>query len=124
QALALVLDLKAKRSGAAALEVAAEVLVGRGRIEDGARLLGAARALRSRMGLSSDEAWRRIQAELTDRLLAALGSEVFDRLAGEGGELAFEAAIREARRLLAAGGSKPETMRDADAAAFEAAGEE
>jgi hypothetical protein len=61
EALALVQGLRARRAAANALEVAAEVLGARGQAEDGARLLGAASALRSAMGLAADASWRRTQ---------------------------------------------------------------
>jgi hypothetical protein len=74
-ALALVHTLRARRAAANALEVAAEVLAACGRAGDGARLLGAASALRSAIGLAADTSWRRTQAEVAERLRASLGAE-------------------------------------------------
>jgi len=101
EALALVEDLRARRSGAAALEVAAEVLAGRGLADDGVRLLGAAAALRARLALAPDDGWRRMQSDLVQRLRPALGAERFEGLVAEGGEWSLEAAVREARLRLA-----------------------
>jgi non-specific serine/threonine protein kinase len=107
EALALVQDLRAKRAGAAALEVAAEVLAGRGQVEAAARSLGAARALRAAIGLPPDPWWRATQAALAERLRDILGDGAFDRLNAAGGALAFEPAIQEARLHLADGNLAP-----------------
>jgi tetratricopeptide (TPR) repeat protein len=100
EALAHVHELRAKRAAAAALEVTAELLAGRLGFEDAARLFGAAAALRSAMGLTADEWWRRNQLALADRLRQALGAERFEQRMAEGGERTFEHAVDDARRML------------------------
>jgi tetratricopeptide (TPR) repeat protein len=101
EALAHARDLRAKRAGAAALEVAADVMLAGARAEEGARLVGAARALRSSIGLSGgDPWWRRMQEELAERLRKTLGDERFERLTEAGAEMSFEQAVEDARRFL------------------------
>ncbi len=99
-ALELVQELKARRSGAAALEVAAEVLANRGLTAEATRLLGTARALRAAIGLAPDAGWRRVLDPLAVRLQAGSGSERFERWIAEGTDRPFEESVREARRCL------------------------
>ena len=101
EALALAGDLRAKRAGSSALEVAAEVLAERGRIEDATRVFGAARALRAAIGIVSDEWWRKMEDELAERLGSALGADRFAGLIAEAKELSFERSVAIARRALA-----------------------
>ena len=119
-ALELVQDLRARRSGAAALEVATEVLVRRGLVEEGARLFGHARALRAKIGLSPDPGWRRVLDELASRLRAEVGEARLEMLMAEGGERSFEDAVAGARARLAPGSlqtdAEPE-VREASAPA-------
>src|SRR5206468_3971636 len=100
EALAHARDLRARRAGASALQVAAAVLEDRGLAAEAARLVGAAEALRTAIGMAADPWWAQMQGALVERLLTALGGAAFERLAAEGRLRTFEQAVDDARRLL------------------------
>ena len=94
EALALVKDLRARRSGAAALELAAEC------VDDAAlavRLLGAASGLRRTMALIPDAWWQRM-TEARGRVLAQrLGAQAFEHEHSTGESLRLEDALAAAQ---------------------------
>jgi len=94
EALALVRDLRARRAGAAALEVAAEM------VDDAsiaARLLGAASALRRTMALPSDAWWRRMTEARRQALAQGLGERAFVQEHSTGESLRLEDALAVAQ---------------------------
>ena len=99
EALALVLDLRARRAGAAALEVAAALLSDHDD-DAAARLLGAATALRTAIRLPADAWWQRMTSAVQMQLAAALGAAELERRQALGGELGFEQALAWARATL------------------------
>jgi predicted ATPase/DNA-binding CsgD family transcriptional regulator len=119
---------RARRAGdgvtmAASLVLAAQLIVGRQRLEVAARLLGAEAVWRSRGGVSTDAGVLRwILPSLASydadvkALRAALGEEAYARAWSEGGQLSLEAAIGLALRTLpgesAASSPRPERPND------------
>ena len=94
EALTLVRELRARRSGAAALEVAAES------IDDAplaARLLGAASGLRRAMGLPAGAWWGRMTEARGRALAQGLGEQTFAREHSTGESLRLEDALAAAQ---------------------------
>jgi len=101
EALALVGELGARRSGAAALEVAADVLARRGRAGRAACLSGAARALRARIALEPGAGWRRVLDDLDARVREAVTTTELDEQRALGAARPFDDAVRDAQAWLA-----------------------
>jgi non-specific serine/threonine protein kinase len=102
EALRLVHEMSAKRGATAALEVAAELIHHDGAVDDAARLIGAAEALRSSIGLPQEGWWRKTQVEFQARLGADLGAVHFERLRNEGRGWPFDTAVAFARERIRA----------------------
>lgn len=107
EALSLIGDLRARRAGAAALEVAAELRAAAGEASAAADLLGSAAALRAAIRLPADEWWRRSNESLARRLIEQLGEPGFARHHALGAERSFEQALAEATRFAAAAEGSP-----------------
>ena len=103
EVLALIADLGAQRVGTAALETAGELLLELDRADLAARLLGAAEALRQRIGLPQDVWWRQSQAALAGRLGTCLGDEACRLHRSQGALWPFAAAVAEARQAIEGG---------------------
>jgi len=98
EALATIRDLRARRAGAAALEVAAEWLA-----DDAlaARLLGAAGTLRRAIALPADRWWKQMTEARAALLERRLGTPTFTRELTDGESLRFEDALAAAQEALA-----------------------
>ena len=97
EALLAVRDLRARRSGAAALEVAAEF------VDDApiaARLLGAAAGLRRAIALPAGGWWGGMTAARGRALQQSLGAESFTREHATGESLRLEDALALAQDAL------------------------
>ena len=99
EALTLIRDLRARRAGAAALEVAAEWLV-----DDAlaARLLGAAASLRRAIALPAGAWWKQMTEARAAMLQRRLGARAFAREFTRGESLRFEDALAAAQEPLEA----------------------
>jgi tetratricopeptide (TPR) repeat protein len=107
EALALVRDLRARRAGAAALEVAAELLAARGADAEAARALGTGAALRTAIRLPAHAWWRRMTEACRARLAQRMGHEAAAREFAAGAEQKFDAACASA--VAALGGMRAST---------------
>jgi predicted ATPase/serine/threonine protein kinase len=102
EVLAMIAEVRGQRVGTAALETAGELLFTLGQEVEAARMLGAADALRRRIGYPQDLWWRKSQANLSDRLLERMGAENCGLHWRQGAELPFGTAVAEARRAVEA----------------------
>jgi tetratricopeptide (TPR) repeat protein len=96
EALAIVLELDARRAGTSALEVAAEIARALGREEEAVQLLAAAHRLRDDLGLQPDPRWRAIRASVDGAIGATLDPSRRARAWDEGWGMGFRDAVARA----------------------------